>query len=356
MKRLFRSALAISVLLALTGCYGVEGIISIGEDDGDGANVSINMAHVVDTGIFGGDVENTRAYISERYGDEWSRSSLPVGDTYASVALSQDTRTPAVFSDDAGNVIELTRGTAEQRADGRPEYLLSMDFDLPEPLENTTFMNVGYVLDYPETWQIRVLSDGGAEVFRDQPGRATVGMFSPGLYEVLIIFFPPWEAPPVEADPEPQEASEPAEPAAPEENLAGEEPPLAEQDADSAGGLVDNRDLEAGAADSESTGVRDIVIEGALVEAVTEITRDGGMIEFEGTRLPARSLGGIIPAGATVEVLGVADTYLFVQEAEEESGMGLWILVGVLVLLLIGAVVMIVVVLRGRHKSTPSTS
>ncbi|MEK9578335.1 MAG: NfeD family protein [Pontimonas sp.] len=353
MKRLFRSALAISVLLALTGCYGVEGIISIGEDDGDGANVSINMAHVVDTGIFGGDDEDARTYISERYGNEWSRSPLPTTGIYASMVLSQDTRTPAVFSDVGGNVIELTRGTAEQRADGRPEYLLSMDFDLPEPLENTTFMNVGYVLEYPETWQIRVLSDGGAEVFRDQPGRATVGMFGPGLYEVLIIFFPPWEAPPVEADPEPQE---PAEPAAPEEDLGGEEPPLAEQDSDSAGGLVDNRDLEAGAAESESTGVRDIVIEGALVEAVTEITRDGGMIEFEGTRLPARSLGGIIPAGATVEVLGVADTYLFVQEAEEESGMGLWILVGVLVLLLIGAVVMIVVVLRGRQNSTPSTS
>ena len=353
MKRFFQSALAVSVLLALTGCYGVEGIISIGEDDGEGASVSINMAHVVDTGIFGADENDARTYISERYGNEWSRSPLPTNGNYASMVLSQDTRTPAVFSDNAGNIIELTRGTAEQRADGRPEYLLAMDFDLPEPLENTTFLNVGYVLEYPETWQIRVLSDGGAEVLRDQPGRATVEMFSPGLYEVLIIFFPPWEAPPVEADPQQQEA---AEPEAPQEDLGGEEPPLAGQDSDSTGGLVDNRDLQAGTADSGSTGFRDVVIEGALVEAVTEITRDGGMIEFEGTRLPARSLGGIIPAGATVEVLGVADTYLFVQEAEKESRTGLWVLVGVLVLLLVGAIVTIVVVLRGRQKSMPAAS
>ena len=353
MKRFFQSALAVSVLLALTGCYGVEGIISIGEDDGEGASVSINMAHVVDTGIFGADDNDARTYISERYGNEWSRSPLPTNGNYASMVLSQDTRTPAVFSDNAGNIIELTRGTAEQRADGRPEYLLAMDFDLPEPLENTTFLNVGYVLEYPETWQIRVLSDGGAEVLRDHPGRATVEMFSPGLYEVLIIFFPPWEAPPVEADPQKQEA---AEPEAPQEDLGGEEPPLAGQDSDSTGGLVDNRDLQAGTADSGSTGFRDVVIEGALVEAVTEITRDGGMIEFEGTRLPARSLGGIIPAGATVEVLGVADTYLFVQEAEKESRTGLWVLVGVLVLLLVGAIVTIVVVLRGRQKSMPAAS
>lgn len=352
MKRLFRSALALSVLLALTGCYGIEGLIQIGEDDGAGTTVSINMGQGVDRSIFQDDDARAIAYISELYGDEWLREALVGGSDFATLVLGQSMETPAEFSDKAGNnTVTLTRGTAEQRPDGRPEYVLAMDLNLPQPLEDTSFLGVGFILEYPEAWQIRVLSDGGATITREAPGVARVLMLDPGKYSPLIVFFPPWEPPPLEAEPTPEEVAEED----PDANLGGEEPPLVEPDDDSASGLVDNRDLES-AASSEGTEVEELNIEGALAEAVTEITRDGGMVEVEGARFPARSLTGVIPVGATVEVLGIGDTYLFVQEVEEESGTGLWILVGVLVLLLVAAIVMIVVVLRRRQSPTPTTT
>ena len=352
MKRLFRSALALSVLLALTGCYAIEGLIQIGEDDGAGTTVSINMGQGVDRSIFQDDDARAIAYISELYGDEWLREPLVGASDFATLVLGQSMETPAEFSDKAGNnTVTLTRGTAEQRPDGRPEYVLAMDLNLPQPLENTSYIGVGFVLEYPEAWQIRVLSDGGATITRESPGVARVLMTDPGEYSPLIVFFPPWEPPPLEAEPAPEEVAEED----PDANLGGEEPPLVEPDDDSASGLVDNRDLES-AASSEGTEVEELNIEGALAEAVTEITRDGGMVEVEGARFPARSLTGVIPVGATVEVLGIGDTYLFVQEVEEESGTGLWILVGVLVLLLVAAIVMIVVVLRRRQSPTSTTT
>jgi len=351
-KRLFRSTLAVSVLLALTGCYGIEGLIQIGEDDGAGTIVSINMGQGVDRSIFQDDDARAIAYISELYGDEWLREPLVGGSDFATLVLGQSMETPAEFSDKAGNnTVTLTRGTAEQRPDGRPEYVLAMDLNLPQPLEDTSFLGVGFILEYPEAWQIRVLSDGGATITRESPGVARVLMTDPGEYSPLIVFFPPWEPPPLEAEPAPEEVAEED----PDANLGGEEPPLVEPDDDSASGLVDNRDLES-AASSEGTEVEELNIEGALAEAVTEITRDGGMVEVEGARFPARSLTGVIPVGATVEVLGIGDTYLFVQEVEEESGTGLWILVGVLVLLLVAAIVMIVVVLRRRQSPTSTTT
>jgi membrane protein implicated in regulation of membrane protease activity len=351
-KRLFRSTLAVSVLLALTGCYGIEGLIQIGEDDGTGTTVSINMGQGVDRSIFQDDDARAIAYISELYGDEWLREPLVGESDFATLVLGQSMETPAEFSDKAGNnTVTLTRGTAEQRPDGRPEYVLAMDLNLPQPLENTSYVGVGFVLEYPEAWQIRVLSDGGATITRVSPGVARVIMTDPGEYSPLIVFFPPWEPPPLEAEPAPEEVVEED----PDANLGGEEPPLVQPDDDSASGLVDNRDLES-AASSEGTEVEELNIEGALAEAVTEITRDGGMVEAEGARFPARSLTGVIPVGATVEVLGIGDTYLFVQEVEEESGTGLWILVGVLVLLLVAAIVMIVVVLRRRQSPTPTTT
>ncbi len=352
MKRLFRSTLAVSVLLALTGCYGIEGLIQIGEDDGAGTTVSINMGQGVDRSIFQDDDARAIAYISELYGDEWLREPLIGGSDFATLVLGQSMETPAEFSDKAGNnTVTVTRGTAEQRPDGRPEYVLAMDLNLPQPLENTSYIGVGFVLEYPEAWQIRVLSDGGATITRESPGVARVIMTDPGEYSPLIVFFPPWEPPPLEAEPAPEEVAEED----PDANLGGEEPPLVEPDDDSASGLVDNRDLES-AASSEGTEVEELNIEGALAEAVTEITRDGGMVEVEGARFPARSLTGVIPVGATVEVLGIGDTYLFVQEVEEESGTGFWILVGVLVLLLVAAIVMIVVVLRRRQSPTSTTT
>ena len=352
MKRLFRSALALSVLLALTGCYAIEGLIQIGEDDGTGTTVSINMGQGVDRSIFQDDDARAIAYISELYGNEWLREPILGRGDFATLVLGQSMETPAEFSDKAGNnTVTLTRGTAEQRPDGRPEYVLAMDLNLPQPLENTAYFGVGFVLEYPEAWQIRVLSDGGATITRVSPGVARVIMTDPGEYSPLIVFFPPWEPPPLEAEPAPEEVAEED----PDANLGGEEPPLVEPDDDSASGLVDNRDLES-AAGSEGTEVEELNIEGALAEAVTEITRDGGMVEVEGARFPARSLTGVIPVGATVEVLGIGDTYLFVQEVEEESGTGLWILVGVLVLLLVAAIVMIVVVLRRRQSPTPTTT
>ena len=352
MKRLFRSALALAVLLALTGCYGIEWLIQIGEDDGAGTTVSINMGQGVDRSIFQDDDARAIAYISELYGDEWLREPLVGGSDFATLVLGQSMETPAEFSDKAGNnTVTLTRGTAEQRPDGRPEYVLAMDLNLPQPLEDTSFLGVGFILEYPEAWQIRVLSDGGATITRESPGVARVLMTDPGEYSPLIVFFPPWEPPPLEAEPAPEEVAEED----PDANLGGEEPPLVEPDDNSASGLVDNRDLES-AASSEGTEVEELNIEGALAEAVTEITRDGGMVEVEGARFPARSLTGVIPVGATVEVLGIGDTYLFVQEVEEESGTGLWILVGVLVLLLVAAIVMIVVVLRRRQSPTPTTT
>lgn len=352
MKRLFRSALALAVLLALTGCYGIEGLIQIGEDDGAGTTVSINMGQGVDRSIFQDDDARAIAYISELYGDEWLREPLVGGSDFATLVLGQSMETPAEFSDKAGNnTVTLTRGTAEQRPDGRPEYVLAMDLNLPQPLEDTSFLGVGFILEYPEAWQIRVLSDGGATITRESPGVARVLMTDPGEYSPLIVFFPPWEPPPLEAEPAPEEVAEED----PDANLGGEEPPLVEPDDNSASGLVDNRDLES-AASSEGTEVEELNIEGALAEAVTEITRDGGMVEVEGARFPARSLTGVIPVGATVEVLGIGDTYLFVQEVEEESGTGLWILVAVLVLLLVAAIVMIVVVLGRRQSPTPTTT
>ncbi len=346
MKRLFRSALAISVLLALAGCYGIEGLIQIGEDDGAGTTVSINMGQGVDRSIFQDDDARAIAYISERYGNESLREPVVVGVDFPTLVLGQSMETPAEFSDKAGNnTVTVTRGTAEQRPDGRPEYVLAMDLNLPQPLENTSYLGVGFVLEYPEAWQIRVLSDGGATITRESPGVARVIMTDPGEYSPLIVFFPPWEPPPLEAEPAPEEVAEED----PDANLGGEEPPLVEPDDDSTSGLVDNRDLES-VASSEGTEVEELNIEGALAEAVTEITRDGGMVEVEGARFPARSLTGVIPVGATVEVLGIGDTYLFVQEVEEESGTGFWILVGVLVLLLVAAIVMIVLVLIGHRR------
>ena len=347
MKRLFRSTLAVSVLLALTGCYAIEGLIQIGEDDGTGTTVSINMGQGVDRSIFQDDDARAIAYISELYGDEWLREPLVGGSDFATLVLGQSMETPAEFSDKAGNnTVTLTRGTAEQRPDGRPEYVLAMDLNLPQPLENTSFLGVGFILEYPEAWQIRVLSDGGATITREAPGVARVRMTDPGEYSPLIVFFPPWEPPPLEVEPSPEEVAEED----PDANLGGEEPPLVEPDNDSASGLVDNRDLES-AASSEGPEVEELNIEGALAEAVTEITRDGGMVEVEGARFPARSLTGVIPAGATVEVLGISESYLFVQEVEEPaSSTGLWIVIGVLGLLLIGAIVAIVLVVRSRKS------
>ncbi|MEL0149964.1 MAG: hypothetical protein VW805_06795, partial [Pontimonas sp.] len=150
MKRLFRSALALSVLLALTGCYGIEGLIQIGEDDGTGTTVSVNMGQGVDRSIFQDDDARAIAYISELYGDEWLREPLVGGSDFATLVLGQSMETPAEFSDKAGNnTVTLTRGTAEQRPDGRPEYVLAMDLNLPQPLENTAYFGVGFVLEYP---------------------------------------------------------------------------------------------------------------------------------------------------------------------------------------------------------------
>jgi len=70
-KRLFRSAVIASLVFTLAGCYGVEGLISIGEDTGTGATVTIDMAQGVDMSLFDGDVDRARAYVSERFGDEW---------------------------------------------------------------------------------------------------------------------------------------------------------------------------------------------------------------------------------------------------------------------------------------------
>ena len=345
MKRLFRSAVIASLVFALAGCYGVEGLISIGEDTGTGATVTIDMAQGVDMSLFDGDVDRARAYVSERFGNEWGKSTLPAGDIFAVMVLSQTLETPASFSDEFGNTIEVTRGTAEQRPDGRPEYTVSMSLELVEPVENTEFVGVGFILEYPTDWQLRVISDGGAAITSAAPGRANLRFATPGEYKPLIVLFPPWEPPPAE------EAAEPQQIAEPEEEIQGEEPPAAEPEDSGSGGLIDNRDLDAAVAEAETTEEEELAVEGALAEAVTEITRDGGMVEVEGSRFPARSLTGIIPAGATVEVLGIGESYLFVQEVEEPaSSTGLWIVIGVLGLLLIGAIVAIVLVVRSRKS------
>lgn len=346
MKRLFRSAVIASLVFALAGCYGVEGVISIGEDSGTGATVTIDMAQGVDMSLFDGDADRARAYVSERFGDEWGKSSLPAGDIFAIMVLSQTLATPATFSDEFGNTIKVTRGTAEQRPDGRPEYTVSMSLELVEPVENTEFVGVVFFLEYPIDWQLRVISDGGATIVSDSPGREYLRFATPGEYKPLIVLFPPWEPPPAE------EAAEPQQIAEPEEEIQGEEPPAAQPEDSGSGGLIDNRDLEAAVAEAETTEEEELAVEGALAEAVTEITRDGGMVEVEGSRFPARSLAGIIPAGATVEVLGIGESYLFVQEVDEPaSNVGLWIVIGVLGLLLIAAV-MTIVITRNRRKSS----
>lgn len=346
MKRLFRSAVIASFVFALAGCYGVEGLISIGEDSGTGATVTIDMAQGVDMSLFDGDADSARAYVSERFGDEWGKRSLPAEDIFATMVLSQTLATPATFSDEFGNTIEVTRGTAEQRPDGRPEYTVSMSLELVEPVENTEFVGVGFILEYPTDWQLRVISDGGAAITSAAPGRANLRFATPGEYKPLIVLFPPWEPPPAE------EAAEPQQIAGPEEQIQGEEPPAAQPEDSGSGGLIDNRDLDAAVAEAETTEEDELAVEGALAEAVTEITRDGGMVEVEGSRFPARSLTGIIPAGATVEVLGIGESYLFVQEVEEPaSSIGLWIVIGVLGLILIAAV-MTIVIIRNRRKSS----
>jgi len=349
--RFLQTVLAAIFVLALTGCYGVEGVLRIGEDDGAGASVSINLFQGVEKALFEGDDERGRAYISGRYGGEWDKG--PYEDPiYSIMFLTQQLETPASFSDTFGNSIRVTRSTAEDLPDGRPEYWVVMKLELPEPTEDTEFLGVALAVEYPEAWRLRVVADGGALITDSGPGRSNVNINQPGEYQTTLVLFPPWEPPPIGSAPNPA-APEPTPEPTPEPELAGEDPVQAAPEAERPTGPLDISDLDAEAVQPGSVEVEEINLEGVQAESVTEITPEGGVVEAEGSRYPARSLSGVIPAGATVEVLTIGDTYLFVQQVDEEAGgLGLWVLAAALVFGAVGAGVLITLVLRSRKESS----